>query len=219
MGYVLVKADPQSTQSIAGPMATTSGFVMGLQSPEGFLDKFPAEKLREKYGVPVKDDKGKETGEYEYEPGYGTEAVDGGIADAARRGHRRANYARYGIAGLAAMNALYNQTSSGQAGVLAPTIGGAYTGFAGSQGLGGWGAELSAAKEKRRLDDMYEGLSESAIAPNESNTSATPIAPPTNETSDNPVENALNEEYGNPMDNPVIASLMQEKRRQGGYIQ
>lgn len=48
---------------------------------------------------------------------------------------KRGHALRYGLAGLGAFNAAYNQTSSGQPGVVGAAGSGAMTGYYGSQGL------------------------------------------------------------------------------------
>jgi hypothetical protein len=213
MGYVLVKAEGPGIAATAG---SSGGVGLGAILPpiSGFKDKFPDEKLREKYGRPVEDEKGKVIG-HEYYPG------EESIGEEAKRGHNWGNYARYGLTGLAAMNALYNQTSSGQAGVLAPTLGGAYTGFAGSQGLGGMGAELAAWREDKRLQrnsspNYTEDWKDTQVAeptqiPEErrlgmGNYTEMKQNPSTGVYEEGAADTALANEYGDPMD-PTIESI------------
>ncbi len=89
--------------------------------------------------------------------------------DNQKRGHAL----RYGLAGLGAFNAAYNQTSSGQPGVIGAAGQGAMTGYYGSQGL-----EDFAARAGRR----FGGRNMSSDIPAEPvNTTA---LVPTNRTAD-----------------------------------
>ena len=150
MGYVLVKGIGEGAG--VGVGATPGGLspLLTLPTITGFQDKFPDKELRERYGYAVEDEEGKATGQHEYYPEEDYRSNES-IDNAARSAHKWGNRARYGIAGLAGLNALYNQTASGQPGILAPTLGGAYTGFAASSGLGPSGAKYAAARENRRL--------------------------------------------------------------------
>ena len=66
--------------------------------------------------------------------------------DFAMDNQRRGHMLRYGLAGLGAFNAAYNQTSSGQPGVIGAAAQGATSGYYGSQGL-----EDFAARAGRRF--------------------------------------------------------------------
>ena len=66
--------------------------------------------------------------------------------DFAMDNQRRGHMLRYGLAGLGAFNAAYNQTSSGQPGVIGAAGQGAVSGYYGSQGL-----EDFAARAGRRF--------------------------------------------------------------------
>ena len=223
MGYVLVKGVEGAGVGLG---ATPGGLSPLITLPQitGFQDEFPDAELKEKYGRAVLDGKGKVTG-HEYNPG------ERSIGTAAERAHKWGNSARYGIAGLAAMNALYNQTSSGQPGVLAPTIGGAYTGFAASSGLGTAGAEYAAAREDRRLNNArgYGKVfvtggprSESTLAeptqiPEERQLGAggyteMTLNPSTGVYEEGAADTALANEYGDPMD-PAMQAI---RRNMGG---
>ena len=77
--------------------------------------------------------------------GYRPEAVE-----SARRWHTMGNIARGAAAGLGALNAIYNQTASGEPGVLNAAMSGGYQGLAGSQGLADFAGEWGARRGQRR---------------------------------------------------------------------
>lgn len=77
----------------------------------------------------------------DYDKRWGT----GKIGQMAQAGGKLGRYGRLGAGALGAFHRFYDATSSGQPGVLGATAGGAYTGYAGSQGLENWAAERGAA--------------------------------------------------------------------------
>ena len=59
-------------------------------------------------------------------------------------------YARYGMAGLGALNSFYNTTASGQPGAISSLGSGALSGYYGSQGLENVGAKFGGRVGERR---------------------------------------------------------------------
>lgn len=161
--------------------ATPSGMQV-FMSPV-FGEEFDEEKLKEKYG----DD------------------LPQSVIDDARRYHKWGNRAKWGLAGLGALNSMYNQTSSGRPGVGGAALSGGFTGYAAGSGLPGMAADLAGRRYQRQQmnssgDPTTEGASNQQLA--------------------EPTGNTMSEDGYTPMDalradermNPAMDALREDER-------
>lgn len=107
------------------------------------------------FGPAQFDDKGEQisgTGEYGPQGSYENRL--------AQFGDKYGHLARYGMAGLGALNSFYNTTSSGQPGALGAAASGAYTGWLGSggaeRGAANLGSRFGARLDRRNTTGAQE---------------------------------------------------------------
>lgn len=173
MSKVLIKKSEGGGPQVATQPAGGIGLVM----PAPSWNKFDSQKYED--------------------AGYSPKAVA-----AARRWHTIGNIGRGAATGLGALNAVYNQTASGEPGVLNAAVSGGYQGLAGSQGLADLAGEWGARRGQRR--DMLE----EEKAKKERDSMADPnypspyTAPPTQNNTAGPTQNQtsiydyIDQQYG-----------------------
>lgn len=125
-------------------------------------------------------------------------------------------YARYGMAGLGALNSFYNTTSSGEPGAISSLGSGALSGYYGSQGLENVGAKfggrVGVRRDARESNEAYDEAKRenerrmvNVIDANNRVTEALPyIASPKQNrtlTPDNSMQQSLLDNYGKQRNN------------------
>ncbi len=135
------------------------------------------------FGPAQFDDKGKQisgTGEYGPQGSYQNRF--------AQFGDKYGHLARYGLAGLGAVNSFYNTTASGEPGALSAAASGAYTGW-----LGSGGAERGAANLGSRFGARLDRRNTTGAQEDE-NTTVPIIASPKQISPTNAAMESLREE-------------------------
>lgn len=142
MSRVLVrKAEFEAPQ-----FAATSGGGIGMVMPTPSWSTFDPEKYKDM--------------------GYNDDEIA-----AAKRWHTIGNIGRGAAAGLGALNAVYDQTSSGEPGVFNAAVSGGYRGLSGTQGLSDFASEWG-ARRARAKNMKNQPVNTTALVP-------TKVAPPT----------------------------------------
>ena len=208
MSRVLVrKAEFEAPQ-----FAATSGGGIGMVMPTPSWSTFDPEKYKDM--------------------GYTKDEID-----AAKRWHTVGNIGRGAAAGLGALNAVYDQTSSGEPGVFNAAVSGGYRGLSGTQGLSDfaaeWGARRARAKNMKNQPektpprpllaeptlnntnetvmhegvDFYENEPQGALPENRMLPAPPTTASPTGDSSNPPWMDAMTSAYGRENEPPWMSSL------------